>query len=148
MEKLSLCYDIAAGNFIAAGEASSNAKAALRERGLPGDVIRRVSICMYEGEINQVIHGGGGTASVEADESAVTITLSDHGPGIPDVSKALEEGFSTATNEIREKGFGAGMGLPNMRHYADEFEIHSEPGKGTTIIIKVNINHTSELPRG
>ncbi|MCL2084004.1 MAG: ATP-binding protein [Oscillospiraceae bacterium] len=137
MEKLTLSFDIIGGNFIAAGEASSATKAALRKIGLSNDIIRRVSICMYEGEINQVIHGGGGKAVIEVDERRVAITLTDGGPGIPDVSKALEEGFSTATNEIREQGFGAGMGLPNMKRYSDEFEIISKPGEGTTVVMSI-----------
>lgn len=138
MESFQLTFDVDGDNFTAAGEASSSTKAALRKLGLPADIIRRVAICMYEGEINQVIHANGGHAQVQIDASGITIVLSDNGPGIPDVSKALEEGYSTATNEIREKGFGAGMGLPNMRRYADEFDITSAVGVGTTVTIKIN----------
>ncbi len=138
MEPYRLEFEVDGDNFHAAGEASSGTKAALRRLGLPADVIRRVSICMYEGEINMVIHARGGTATVSVDDTGVTMELKDVGKGIPDIEKALTEGFSTATNEVRELGFGAGMGLPNMRRYADEFFIESTVDVGTTVIMKVS----------
>ena len=107
--------------------------------GLPQDVIRRASICMYEGEINMVIHADGGQAEVEIDPSQILIRMTDTGPGIPDVEQAMQEGFSTASAEVRSLGFGAGMGLPNMKRYTDEFEIQSTVGVGTTITMRVNI---------
>lgn len=138
MEPYQLTFEVDGDNFTAAGEASSSTKMALRKLGIPADKIRRVAICMYEGEINQVIHAHGGQIQVQIDDTGVKIVLIDDGPGIPDVSRALEEGYSTATNEIREKGFGAGMGLPNMRRYADEFDLTSTVGVGTTVTMKIN----------
>ena len=138
MEALRLEFNIDGDDFQAAGEASSKTKRALKKLGLPPDTIRRVAICMYEGEINMVIHANGGTVTVEVDETAVKITLADRGPGIPDISSALTEGFSTATNQIRELGFGAGMGLPNMRKYCDDMDIKTELNVGTTVTMTVN----------
>ena len=137
MEPFSLKFKIDGDNFTSAGQASSGAKAALKKLGIPSATIRRVAVCMYEGEINMVIHADGGTVCVEVDEKAVTMRLEDRGPGIPDIEKALLEGFSTATSKIREMGFGAGMGLPNMRRYCDELDIQTELGKGTTVTMKI-----------
>ena len=134
---LELSYDVDGENFIAAGEASTDMKRALKRIGVDSDLIRRAAICMYEGEINLVIHGGGGQAVVRFDGEQLEIALTDQGPGIPDISKALEEGFSTATQEVRELGFGAGMGLPNMRRYADDFDLKSEVGVGTEVVMRL-----------
>ena len=112
-------------------------KKKLRQLGLPPEVIRRVSIAMYEGEINMVIHAEGGVADVTVTDDEVIIVLSDRGPGIPDVDLAMQEGYSTARDNIRALGFGAGMGLPNMKKYTDSMEINTEIGKGTTITMKV-----------
>ena len=101
------------------------------------DVVRRVSIAMYEGEINMVIHAGGGEADVEILPDRVSMVLTDHGPGIPDVELAMQAGWSTAPDNVRNLGFGAGMGLPNIKKYTDDFDIHSEVGKGTTLSITV-----------
>jgi anti-sigma regulatory factor (Ser/Thr protein kinase) len=106
--------------------------------GLPGEIVRRVSIAAYEGEINAVIHAGGGKITVTAAPEAVTVVIADTGQGIGDIDLAMKEGFTTATDSIRSLGFGAGMGLPNMKKYADEFGIHSEVGKGTTITMKIH----------
>jgi anti-sigma regulatory factor (Ser/Thr protein kinase) len=94
---------------------------------------------MYEGEINMVIHAGGGEAIVTVTEEEITITLSDKGPGINDIEKAMQEGYSTATDNVRSLGFGAGMGLPNMKRYTDSMEIKSEVGVGTDVIMKVKL---------
>jgi len=94
---------------------------------------------MYEGEINMVIHAGGGRAEVLVEPDKITIILTDEGPGIADVSQAMQEGFSTAPDNIRALGFGAGMGLPNMKRYTDTMDIDTELGKGTTITMTVNI---------
>lgn len=139
MEPFRQEFEIDGDDFTSAGQASSGAKATLRKLGLPAELIRRVAICMYEGEINMVIHAHGGTACIEVDEKSVTMRLKDRGPGIPDIEKALSEGFSTATNEIRELGFGAGMGLPNMRRYCDEMDIQTELGVGTTVTMTINL---------
>ena len=95
---------------------------------------------MYEGEINMVIHAGGGRAIVDIYRDKIVIVLKDNGPGIPDIDLALTEGYSTATDSIRDLGFGAGMGLPNMKKYTDEFKLESEVGKGTTVTMVVNFS--------
>ncbi len=125
-------------NFTMAGQASVAVKKNLRQLGIDPDTIRRVSIAMYEGEINMVIHAGGGEAEVLVYEDAVEIILTDHGPGIPNVSLAMQEGFSTAPDKIRSLGFGAGMGLPNMKRYTDNMEIDTKLGEGTKITMRVN----------
>ncbi len=125
-------------NFTMAGQASVAVKKNLRQLGIDPDTIRRVSIAMYEGEINMVIHAGGGEADVLVYEDAVEIILTDHGPGIPNVSLAMQEGFSTAPDNIRSLGFGAGMGLPNMKRYTDSMEIETALGEGTKITMRVN----------
>ena len=94
---------------------------------------------MYEGEINMVFHANGGTADVEVDDDDITIVLTDNGPGIPDLDLAMQEGYSTARENIRALGFGAGMGLPNMKKYSDYMDIETEIGVGTTITMKVNL---------
>ena len=114
-------------------------KKKLRQLGYPPDVIRKVSIAMYEGEINMVIHANGGTADVEVSDEEITIILSDRGPGIPNVELAMQEGYSTARDNIRNLGFGAGMGLPNMKKYTDSMEIDTVVGEGTTITMKVKL---------
>ena len=137
-ENITFHFDVDGENFTSAGEASVMVKKKLRQLGLPPEVIRRVSIAMYEGEINMVIHADGGYADVTVTDDDVIIVLADHGPGIPDVSLAMQEGFSTARDNIRALGFGAGMGLPNMKKYTDSMEIETEVGVGTTITMKVN----------
>ena len=103
-------------------------------------MIRRASICMYEGEINMVIHADGGQAEVEVDANQIVIRMTDTGPGIPDVEQAMQEGYSTAGQTARELGFGAGMGLPNMKRYSDEMSIDTEVGKGTTVTVKIKVS--------
>jgi len=132
-----LRYDVNGDNFTSAGEASVDVKRALRELGFDARVIRRVAIAMYEGEINMVIHAEGGEAVVCVYPDKIVITLSDRGPGIADIELAMQEGYSTAPDNVRALGFGAGMGLPNMRRYSDEFEIKSVIGEGTTVIMTV-----------
>lgn len=130
-------FDVDGENFTTAGEASAMVKRILRRIGFPPEIIKRVSIAMYEGEINMVIHAGGGKAALFIYEDRIVIRLSDNGPGIADVSLAMQEGFSTATDNIRSMGFGAGMGLPNMKRYTDEMDIKTALGKGTTITMTV-----------
>lgn len=139
MAGLKLTYDIpsADDDFTRAGEASSSVKKKLRQIGYNPEAIRKVSIAMYEGEINVAIHAGGGEAEVEISSDAVTMKLIDHGPGIADVEKAMQEGWSTAPEAVRSLGFGAGMGLPNMKKYTDSLDIETEVGKGTTITMVV-----------
>ncbi|MCL2029935.1 MAG: ATP-binding protein [Oscillospiraceae bacterium] len=133
MEPLTLRYTVDGDSFTTAGEASTDMKRSLKRIGADADLIRRASICMYEGEINMVIHGGGGQASVTFDGQKMEIVLTDRGKGIPDIEAAMREGFSTATQEVRDLGFGAGMGLPNMKRYADEMVVESKVGAGTTV---------------
>jgi len=137
MEHLSLHYEVSGTDFTCAGEASSKIKRNLKELGFPTSVIRNVAIAVYEGEINLVIHGGGGVIDVEISPECISIVLADQGPGIPDVSLAMQEGYSTAPDNVRQLGFGAGMGLPNIKKYTDEMIIETEVGKGTTIKLKV-----------
>lgn len=133
-------YDVDGTDFTSAGQASVQIKKNLRQLGIDPEIIRRVSIAMYEGEINMVIHAHGGAADVTVSPEAVEIVLSDTGPGIADIDLAMQEGFSTASDSIRSLGFGAGMGLPNMKRYTDSMEIDTELGKGTTITMRVNID--------
>ena len=136
-EAVKFHFDVNGDNFTSAGEASVKIKRILRQMGFDPDTIRRVSIAMYEGEINMVIHAGGGEADVEIFEDRIEISLVDHGPGIPNIDLAMQEGFSTAPDNIRSLGFGAGMGLPNMKRYSDDMKIDSRPGEGTRIIMTV-----------
>ena len=137
--QLTFRYMIDGDDFPRAGEASSSVKNKLKMLGLSTDVIRRVAIAMYEGEINMVIHADGGRITVTVSDTEITMVLSDTGPGIPDVEQAMQEGYSTAREEVRSLGFGAGMGLPNMKRYTDEMRIDTVVGQGTTITMKVNI---------
>ena len=138
-EPLVFHFDVDGENFASAGQASTQVKKNLRQLGLSPDIIRRVSIAMYEGEINMVIHANGGTADVGVTEEYIEIVLKDQGPGIKDVNQAMQEGFSTATDSIRSLGFGAGMGLPNMKRYTDSMQIDTVIGEGTTITMRVNL---------
>ena len=139
MGDLKLTYQVDGGDLVQAGEASSQMKMTLKKLGLPPEIIRKASVCMYEGEINMVIHAHGGKITVTVDDDAVTMVLADVGPGIPDVEKAMQEGYSTASNEVRELGFGAGMGLPNIKKNADEMKIDTRVGTGTTIDLIIRI---------
>ena len=138
-ELLKLSYQIDGDNFSSAGEASANVKKKLRQLGLDNEIIRRVAIAMYEGEINMVIHADGGTAEVTVSPEKVEILLSDSGPGIENVELAMQEGYSTAPDNIHALGFGAGMGLPNMKKYTDEMKIESTVGVGTKVYMAVDI---------
>lgn len=138
-EPLRFHFVVDGKNFTSAGQASVNVKKNLRQLGVAPETIRRVSIAMYEGEINMVIHAGGGEADVLVFEDHIEIILKDEGPGIANVEMAMKEGFSTAPDNIRSLGFGAGMGLPNMKRYTDTMNIESELGKGTTITMTVNL---------
>ena len=139
MAALNFHFDIDGEDFSSAGEASVQMKKKLRQLGFPPDVIRRCSIAMYEGEINMVIHAGGGSADVDVFEDRIVIVLSDHGPGIPDVELAMQEGYSTSTEQIRNMGFGAGMGLPNMKRYTESLEIETQVGVGTKLTMVVAV---------
>ncbi len=135
---LKLHFNVDGDDFTSAGEASAEVKKRLRLMGYDPEIIRRVSIAMYEGEINMVIHAGGGQADVSVYPDRIEIVLEDKGPGIPDINLAMSEGFSTAPDTVRSLGFGAGMGLPNMKRYSDELKLESEVGKGTKVTMIVN----------
>lgn len=137
--QLTFRYMIDGDDFTRAGEASSSVKNKLKMLGLSTDVIRRVAIAMYEGEINMVIHAHGGKITVTVDDDTVTMVLADVGPGIPDVEKAMQAGWSTASEAVRQQGFGAGMGLPNMKKNADTLEIDTVVGVGTTVTAVVRL---------
>ena len=139
-EPIRLEYTVPGDDFARAGEASADLKATPKKLGVPAAAVRRISIALYEGEINLAIHAGGGNIDVAIGDDEVEMVLSDQGPGIPDVEQAMQEGFSTASAEVRSLGFGAGMGLPNMKRYTDEFHIQSTVGVGTTITMRVNID--------
>lgn len=138
-EGLSFRFDVDGDDFTSAGQASVQVKKDLRRLGIDPEIIRRVSIAMYEGEINMVIHAGGGVAEVRVTEDAIEIILQDKGPGIADIEQAMQAGFSTAPDAIRSLGFGAGMGLPNMKRYTDYMDIQSTVGEGTCVTMRVNL---------
>ena len=137
---LSFDYTVPGDDFTRAGEASSDVKHKLKQIGYDPNAIRRVAIAMYEGEINMVIHAGGGQAHVEISPEKVEMTLADHGPGIKDVALAMREGYSTAPDNVRALGFGAGMGLSNMKKCTDAMEIDTKVGEGTTLHMTVLAN--------
>lgn len=131
-------YKLEGGDFMTAGVASSNVKKTLKELGVDASVVRRTVVVLYEGEVNIVAHAYKGDIVVEISENGIKMELTDEGPGIPDIDLALTKGYSTASEEVREMGFGAGMGLPNIMDNADDFSIESEVGKGTTLNIGIN----------
>ena len=132
-EPIRFHYNIDGEDFTSAGKASVQVKKMLRQLDFDAETIRRVSVAMYEGEINMVIHANGGAADIVVWDEKIDVILADTGPGIPDVSLAMQEGYSTAKENIRSLGFGAGMGLPNMKRYSDEMKIDSVVGEGTTV---------------
>ena len=139
MSLIELHYDVPGDDFTRAGEASGNVKVQLKKLGFDPSVIRNVVIALYEGEINMVIHAGGGQIDVSIDPDQIRMVLTDHGPGIPDVALAMQEGYSTAPDNVRALGFGVGMGLPNIKKYTDEMRIETEVGVGTTMYLSVNV---------
>ena len=139
-EHLVFRFEVDGEDFTSAGQASVQVKKNLRQLGIDPETIRRVSIAMYEGEINMVVHAGGGLAEVGVFDEYIEIVLDDRGPGIADIEKAMQEGYSTATDNIRSLGFGAGMGLPNMKKNTDSLNIESTVGVGTKIVMRVNYN--------
>ena len=138
-EPIAFHYDVSGDNFTSAGEASVSVKKQLRKLGISPEIIRRVSIAMYEGEINMVIHANGGDADVLVYADKIVIVPKDTGPGIKDVNLAMQEGYSTAKDNVRALGFGAGMGLPNMKRYTDRMNIETVVGQGTTVTMEVDL---------
>ncbi len=137
-ENLVFRFKVEGDDFTSAGQASVQVKKNLRQLGFDAETIRRVSIAMYEGEINMVIHAGGGTAVVSVYEDYIEIVLEDTGPGIKDIEQAMQAGYSTASDTIRSLGFGAGMGLPNMKKNSDTMTIESTVGVGTKITMRIS----------
>ena len=137
MEEVKLHYDVNAYDFTCAGEASGKIKRSLKDLGFDANLIRKVAIAVYEAEINMVIHAEGGVIDATITPECITVALADKGPGIPDVDLAMQEGYSTAPENVRSLGFGAGMGLPNIKKYTDEMNIDTVIGVGTTITLKI-----------
>ena len=133
MDRLRRTYSVREGDFIRAGEASIHVKNTLKSMNFHQDIVRRVAICGYEAEMNMVMHGGDGTLTVVISPEEIRLKVEDSGPGIEDTELAMQEGYSTARDEFREMGFGAGMGLPNMKRNSDEFCVDSAPGRGTAV---------------
>ena len=136
---MTLKYHVSPTDFTRAGEASSDVKNKLKKLGVPPEIIRKVAIAMYEGEINMVIHANGGDISVDITPDTIHMELKDVGPGIVDIDKAMQAGYSTAPDDVRSLGFGAGMGLPNMKKNSDTMDIQTILGKGTTVTMTVNM---------
>ena len=134
---MKLHFDVDGDNFLLAGEASGEVKKALKRLGVASQIIRKIAIAMYEAEMNMVLHAQGGVIDVVISSDKIKVVLQDCGPGIIDIELAMQEGYSTATQEIRELGFGAGMGLPNMKRYSDELHLSSEVGVGTRVELTV-----------
>ena len=138
-EPVKFSFTIDGNDFTSAGKASVQVKKLLRQMDFDSEIIRRVSIAMYEGEINMVIHANGGVADINVWDDKIEVILADSGPGIPDIDLAMQEGFTTAKDNIRSLGFGAGMGLPNMKRYADEMKIDTVIGQGTTVTMSFSV---------
>ncbi len=136
---MQLNFSIPGDDMDMAGIASSTLKKKLQQIGVDNAIIKRTVVALYEAEINMVIHGGGGDITINVNPEEIQCELTDHGPGIADVNLAMQEGYSTATDAIREMGFGAGMGLPNIQRNSDAMEIHTVPGEGTTVKIIIKI---------
>lgn len=138
-DKIILNYQINGDDFTRAGEASSKVKSKLKKMGVSPEAVRKVAIAMYEGEINMVIHAHGGAIEVTITPDEIVMVLTDVGPGIPDIELAMREGYSTAPDNVRSLGFGAGMGLPNMKKYTDFMNIETVLGTGTTVTMGVKL---------
>ena len=139
-DTMKLHYTVDADDFTVAGEASGAVKKVLKQLGFSPEIIRKVAVAMYECEINMVIHADGGVIDVEITPEKIRMVHSDKGPGIKDIEKAMQEGYSTADEKVRELGFGAGMGLPNMKRYTDEMKISTQIGKGTVVDMTIYVN--------
>jgi anti-sigma regulatory factor (Ser/Thr protein kinase) len=136
---MKLRYEVPGDDLSLAGRASTEVKRALGRLGIDPADVKRVAVAMYEAEINMAIHAGGGVAEAEISPGRVVVVMEDHGPGIADLELAMQEGYSTAPESVRELGFGAGMGLPNIKRNADELRIDTEPGRGTTVTISIGL---------
>ncbi len=148
MNEITEQFAVAGMDFVAAGEASAQIKRTLKKLGVNSSVVRRLSIACYEAEINLVIHSVGGSLSLKVGENDITLVSKDDGPGIPDIDLAMSEGYSTASEDVRMMGFGAGMGLANMARNSDKFAIESKVGIGTRIEMTFYINSPDESAEG
>lgn len=140
MKKIQLSYKVKNDDFLNMGRVSGDVKEKLKSEGFDQEIIRKVSTALYQGEINMLIHAGGGEISVSVADNCITMTLKDKGPGIENIEEALTDGYSTADDHARSMGFGEGMGFSSMKKYSDEMHIYSESGIGTTLIMKVYFN--------
>ncbi len=140
MAELEKTYTVKPRDFIRAGEVSIQIQSLLKSMGVTPDIVRRASVCAYESEMNIVMYGGEGTFTLRVDQDMIMIRACDDGPGIDDIELAFQEGYSTATPEYREIGFGAGMGLPNIKKNSDEIQVESHKGEGTCLVIYIKIN--------
>ena len=138
-DSIKLHYTVSPEDFTRAGEASGDVKSKLKKMGVSPEVVRKVAIAMYEGEINMVIHANGGDIDVEVSEDCITMILADRGPDIADIEQAMQAGWSTAPDNVRSLGFGAGMGLPNMKKYTDDMKIDTVLGEGTTVTMRIDM---------
>lgn len=132
-------FIVSGSDYSQAGNASTEIKKILQRIGVPSAVIKRAAVVMYEAEMNMIVHAGGGKAFVEIRPEEIVIEMKDEGPGIPNIEQAMQDGWSSATDEIRYLGFGAGMGLPNMKRNSDEFTIETTPGKGTKVKMVIHV---------
>ena len=130
---LEMKFDLKGGDFAQVGKASSKIKKALKQLNVEAKNIKRIVVAVYEAEVNVAAHAEKGWLVAEIEENGIRVTVADKGPGIEDIEKAMQEGYSTASKEVREMGFGAGMGLPNIKKNTDELHIESKPGEGTTV---------------
>ena len=137
-------WKIKFGDYSRAGEVSLNVQSLLKGIGFEPDIIRRVAVCAYEAEMNVVMHGGDGSLLLTVDPNLIYLEISDNGEGIEDVKMAMKEGFSTASSEAREMGFGAGMGLPNIKKNSDKVELQSKKGEGTQLKITFHTGGSEE----
>ncbi len=133
-------FTVVEGDFANAGKASSEIKKTLKQLNIDNQKIKKIVVAVYEAEVNAIAHAYGGTIYVDLDEEKICVLIKDKGPGIPDIARAMEKGFSTASAKVREMGFGAGMGLPNIKNNVDELDIQTEVGVGTAIKMIVNFN--------
>ena len=140
MNKMKLEYIVENDDFINMGHVSDDVQGKLRDMNFPAEVVRKVSTALYQGEINMLIHAGGGQIVIDITDECITMTLTDKGPGIEDIEAALSDGYSTADKRAKSMGFGEGMGFTSMKKYSDNMEIYSEPGVGTTLIMQVFVN--------
>ncbi|MCL2291430.1 MAG: ATP-binding protein [Bacteroidetes bacterium] len=130
---MNFTFNVEGGDFTNAGAASSHVKKMMKQLGVDAGIVKRTVVALYEAEVNVVAHAFRGVITVDIEEDKIYVKLEDEGPGIPDISQAMQKGFSTASPKVREMGFGAGMGLPNMQSNTDNLVVNSEVGKGTIV---------------